>query len=165
MAEYNIKSHLRPRFEAEVLTWIQEGWLKPVEKTDIGLVPLLAVDQESKGKVRPVMDFRELNKYIQSHTGNSDVCSERLRVWRRMGKKMALLDLRKAYLQIQVAPELWQFQTIEHKGRRYQLTRLGFGLSSAPKIMSAILGKVLSLDTRILEATSHYIDDIANFYG
>ena len=49
---------------------------------------------------------------------------------------------------------------MRHKGKFYQLTRLGFGLNCAPKIMTAVLSKVLSMDPEIDAATDHYIDDI-----
>ena len=42
----------------------------------------------------------------------------------------------------------------------YALTRLGFGLSCAPRIMTSILCKVLLLDDRVRHGTDHYIDDI-----
>ena len=71
-----------------------------------------------------------------------------------------MLDLRKAYLQILVDPDFWKFQVIKHNGQSYYLTRLGFGLSSAPRIMSEILRTVLSLDSKIQQGTNHYIDDV-----
>ena len=40
---------------------------------------MMAVVQDTKGKVRPVLDFRELNIYVQSHTGDNDICDETLR--------------------------------------------------------------------------------------
>ena len=40
------------------------------------------------------------------------------------------------------------------------MTRLGFGLNVAPKIMSKILKTVLSEDKDVEGATSSYIDDI-----
>ena len=43
---------------------------------------------------------------------------------------------------------------------QYHLTHIGFGLNSAPKTTSSILGKVVSLDVGISEATNCYIDDI-----
>lgn len=42
----------------------------------------------------------------------------------------------------------------------YALTRLGFGLNVAPKIMSCILKFVLAANKEICNATSSYIDDI-----
>ena len=40
------------------------------------------------------------------------------------------------------------------------MIRLGFGLSSAPKIMTKILKKVLSLDADVSSGTDAYMDDI-----
>jgi ribonuclease HI len=120
----------------------------------------MAVKQENKGKVRPVLDYRELNWFVESFTGDSDVCSESLRRWRQMPGEPAVLDLRNAYLQLWVRPDLRKYQVVVFKGVYYELTRLGFGLNCAPKIMSAVLRKVLSLDPVIFAATSHYIDDI-----
>ena len=68
-----------------------------------------------------------------------DVCSDRLREWRKVEGETEILDLRAAYLQIHVSPELWQYQKVRFKGETYYLTRMGFGLNSAPKIMSKIL--------------------------
>ena len=43
-----------------------------------------------------------------------------------------MVDLRKAYLQLQVKKELWPYQTVKFEGQQYCLTRLGFGLNVAP---------------------------------
>ena len=51
-----------------------------------GTIPLMAVIQPKKDKVRPVMDFRELNTHLGPHTADADVCSEKIREWRRCGK-------------------------------------------------------------------------------
>ena len=49
---------------------------------------------------------------------------------------------------------------VEYKGQIYCLTRLGFRLSSAPKIMAAVLKTVLTKDDAVKRATSSYIDDV-----
>ncbi|XP_065667733.1 uncharacterized protein LOC136088022 [Hydra vulgaris] len=57
--------------------WVKNGWLKPCnkeEKSTKGIVSLMAVEQENKGKIRPVMDFCELNQYVNSHNASSDAC-------------------------------------------------------------------------------------------
>ena len=74
------------------------------------------------------------------------------------GSNVKLLDLEKAYLQIHVDEELCQWQCLRFEGQT--LTRLGFGLCSAPRIMGAIVNKVLSLEPDIRRATDSYIDDI-----
>ena len=63
------------------------------------MIPLMTVIQREKRKVRPVMDFREMNAYLDPHMADADVCVEKIRRWRRCGRRVALLDLRDACLQ------------------------------------------------------------------
>lgn len=51
---------------------------------------------------------------------------------------VAVLDLCNAYLQLHVCEQLWSFQTMIVRDRRYFLTRLGFGLNIAPLVMKAV---------------------------
>lgn len=157
---YRMSSDVAPHFDRVIENWIEKGWLQPFDGQCDGIVPLLAVVQENKNKVRPVLDYRELNQSVSSHTAESEVCGEKLRRWRRMGKNLSVLDLRDAYLQIRIDKSLWKFQVVEFKGRRYCLTRLGFGLSAAPKIMAAIVHKVLSFCPRVASGTDSYVDDV-----
>lgn len=160
--QYRIPAAAKEMFEKEVEDWIEQGWLLEYGGSPPkGIIPLMAVIQANKEKVRPVMDFRELNSFISSHTAESDVCHEKLRNWRKMGSHMKLIDLRKAYLQIHVDPRLWKHQVVSFKGTLYSLTRLGFGLNVAPKILTRILRKVLSLEATIERGTDSYIDDVA----
>ena len=71
-----------------------------------------------------------------------------------------LLDLKKAYLQVHVDPSLWRYQVVRFEGVKYCLTRLGFGLNVAPKIMTAIVHKVLAMADDVRAGTDSYIDDI-----
>jgi transposase InsO family protein/ribonuclease HI len=157
---YAMKPEVRAEFEKEIEDWIRDGWLQPYSGQRKGLVPLMAVVQDNKAKVRPVMDFREMNQHVSSHTAESDVCLEKIRKWRQLGTNLKVVDLRKAYLQIHVDPSLWPYQVVIYKGKTYCLTRLGFGLSVAPKIMTAILHKVLEQDEKVRKGTDSYIDDI-----
>ena len=71
-----------------------------------------------------------------------------------------MVDLKKASLQLHVDKELQKFQAVKYHGRLYVMTRMGFGLNVAPKIMSKILARVLSLDKDIEAGTDYYIDNI-----
>ena len=58
----------------EVKQWIKDGWLEEYNSDEHGrqegIIPLLAVQQPNKEeKVRPVMDYLELNRYVTSHPG------------------------------------------------------------------------------------------------
>ena len=49
---------------------------------------------------------------------------------------------------------------MRYKGKNYCLTRLGFGLSSAPRIMAKVLKTVLTSSPKVGKGTSSYIYDI-----
>uniref|UniRef100_A0A5S6QEW3 RNase H domain-containing protein n=1 Tax=Trichuris muris TaxID=70415 RepID=A0A5S6QEW3_TRIMR len=162
--EYPPAAEVRTSYAKELDLWIRNGWLIPYDEKRLvpakALIPLMAVTQHNKDKVRPVMDFRELNSYIDVFTAKSEMCAHKLREWRRQGENISIVDLRKAYLQLHVDETLWPFQTVMIRGRRYCLTRLGFGLNVAPMIMQAVVNRVLSLAPDIQEGTSAYVDDI-----
>jgi len=162
--EYSVPDNIKTAYEEELEMWMANGWLIPYPRERLGppkgLIPLMAIVQPSKNKVRPVMDYRELNKHVDAFTANADVCAAKLREWRQQGSNVALLDLKRAYLQIHVHESLWAFQTVIVKGKRYCLTRLGFGLNVAPLIMKAIVNAVLTQEEPMRKATSAYVDDI-----
>jgi len=89
---------------------------KPYSGHQGGVILLFAVVQRNKDKVRPVMDYRELNQLVFSHTADDEVCIGKLRARRRLSENVRIIDLRKAYLQIRVDPSLWHCQVVEHKG-------------------------------------------------
>lgn len=164
VAQYAVPSAARPAYDAELDLWIREGWLQPYDEQADGparaLIPLMAVQQPNQDKVRPVLDYRELNGYVTAHTADADVCAEQLRRWRRHGARVAVVDLRKAYLQLRLDRRLWPYQTVEVHGRRYCLTRLGFGLNVAPLIMKAVVRAILEQDEAVARGVLPYVDDL-----
>mgnify|MGYP003417316483 FL=1 len=160
IANYGISCDVKEKFDEEIDAWINEGILKRTDDEVEGILPLIAVVQQKKDKVRPVLNFKSVNRSVRSHTGDAQECRSELRKWRKMGDNIAVVDLKRAYLQIHVEESLWKFQTVSHNGVCYRLTRLGFGLKSAPKIMDGIVSYVLKLNSKVNENTSHYVDDI-----
>lgn len=167
MSSYNsrLSAEKKAEFEKEVERWIDEGVLQEYNVAKHGevngIIPLMAVCQEKKNKVRPVLDYRELNTYIKSAPGpDSAVCDEKLRDWRRLGESVKLLDLKNAYLQVHIDESLWRYQVVAYHGKYYVMTRLGFGLSIGPKVMTQILKHSIDQNERVREAVDFYIDDI-----
>ena len=158
----SLESEKNSEFEEEVERWIVDGILVPWKREGKGVLPLMAVFQATKKKVRPVLDYRELNRFVASHTGSDiiDMCDEKMRKWRRLEGGTAIADLKSAYLQLHVAKELWQYQLVSYKRKTYCLTRLGFELNVARKIMAAVLKTVLKKGSKTKEVTNSYIDDI-----
>lgn len=162
--EYSMSAEARLEYEAELQTWIDYGWLVPYDEALLGpprgLLPLMAVVQGSKSKVRPCLDYRQLNSHVLAHTADADVCQDTVRKWRRHGTNLAVVDLKRAYLQIRAHQRLWPFQTVMVGGRRYALTRVGFGLNVAPLMMKRVVQAVLSQDPEVERATIPYVDDL-----
>ena len=163
VAVYRIPEGLRERFEEGVQKWIDEGWL--VERDGElwggeGLIPLMVVEQLTKQKVRPVLDYRELNTFISSSGARADFCDKRLREWRCRPAACTLLDLSNAYMQIRVHSDCSRVQLIQFKGKTYELTRMGFGLSCAPEVLRSVVSYVLGREEWIKAATSAFYDDI-----
>ncbi|QQP49389.1 Putative LOC101234602 [Caligus rogercresseyi] len=161
VSQYSIPNPIRERFEGEVKRWIKSGWIIPCEsRVEDGVIPLMAVVHEKKGKVRPVLDFREVNNFVECSGADADVCSEKLRSWRQWPSKCAMLDLKDAYMQVHVGKECSRHLNVRFQNKSYELQRLGFGLNCGPEIMKAIVSHVLSLDPAIQKACDHYYDDI-----
>ncbi len=162
---YRVYPESQELFDKEVQSWVEDGILVPWNREKHGpvemIIPLMAKAEPRKGRVRPVMDYRRFNEHIVSRPGGeAAVCAEKMRDWRQKGSQCEIVDLRKAYLQIRVADDLLRYQAVRFRGKTYVMTRMGFGLSIGPKVMTAVLQKVLSLDKNILAASDSYIDDI-----
>ena len=104
VAHYAVPEDVKQEYESELREWIKQGWLLEYDEHTIGppngQLPQMAVFQRKKNKVRPMLDWRETNRFIEAFTRDSDVCAEKLRQWRLMGNSPAIIDLRKAYLQL-----------------------------------------------------------------
>ena len=110
-----------------------------------GVLPLLASTQEHKPTtpVRPCLDYHSLNELLHSSPGmQAPVCAEKLREWRMAGEASdsVLINVKKAYLQIHVHPDLVRYQGVIWRGKVYVMTRMGFGLSIAPSLWISLSG-------------------------
>ena len=101
----------------------------------------MAVQQENKGKVRPVLDYRELNQFVSSQTAEGEGNNAKMASG---GRESCPSGYQKGISAAACDESLWQFQIVKYKG---------FGLCSAPKIMSRIVAYVMGLDKEIAKAT------------
>ena len=60
--EYTMPDHIRDAYEEE---------LAPPK----ALIPLMAVVQEHKQKIQPVLDYQKLNGFVEAFTANAEMCS------------------------------------------------------------------------------------------
>ena len=141
--EYPMFTQVQQEYHHELETWLNNGWLLPYPKEELGppkgLIPLMAVFQQNKSKVCPVLDFHELHEYINAYTVHADVCAQKLKEWRKKGSNVSVLNLWRVYLQVCVHKSLWLYQTVNLEGKRYCLLCMGFGLNVAPSILRVLL--------------------------
>ena len=73
---YKMDEAVYPRFKSKVNRWIDNSWLVKTNCNEEGVIPLMAVVQEKKDKVRPVLDFRELNEFVECSRTDADACDK-----------------------------------------------------------------------------------------
>ena len=163
-ARHNLSDKQESQFCDEMDAWVENGYLIEYDEATYGppaaIIPLLAKDQAHKEStpVRPCLDYRGLNAVIKSNPGtDAPACGEKIRKWRQVAdSQFELVDIRKAYLQVRVDPSLLRYQVVVWRGKLYAMSRMGFGLSIAPKFMDIIVRWV----TRRWPDVDNYVDDV-----
>lgn len=145
---------LLQKVEDELNLLVSEGILVKVNNSSWAtpIVPIV----KSNGKIRICGDFKTTinpSLIIDEHPLPS---IENLFSSMAGGDKFSKLDLKQAYLQLEVRPEDREFLTLStHKGL-YQCTRLMYGIASAPAIYQREIENIL----RDIEGVSVFLDDI-----
>ncbi|KAF4697044.1 hypothetical protein FOZ63_026119, partial [Perkinsus olseni] len=167
--QYSINHLSNPQRQAlfsELDSWIERGWLVPVRSEELCkircVLPLVPVVQSHKSTaVRPTIDYTYVNRFCtiasDPFAGN---CQREIRRWRRVADGN-VLDISRAYPSLLLDPEQSWYQVIrlDHRsdGPYFRLCRLGFGASSAPRILKSVLDFCLKDEpTKNLR----YFDDI-----
>ncbi|XP_037082439.1 uncharacterized protein LOC119103095 [Pollicipes pollicipes] len=165
VAEYPVSVDARQAYDAEIDAWINKGWLMPYDKQvdgpPHGLVPLMAVRQANQDKVRPLLDYRELNSFVMAHTAGADVCADQLRKWRRHGTRVAVVDLRKAHLQLRLERRLRPYQTVMDIVSADRVVRhfARFGLTCKAPEREADGARLLGLRVQLVDGKLHWSRD------
>ena len=95
--EYRMSTQVRQEYCHELEMWLNNRWLLSYPEEELGppkgLMPLMAIFQQNKSKACLVLDFRELNEYVNAYTVYADVCAQKLREWRKKSSNLLALDL------------------------------------------------------------------------
>ncbi|KAF4680397.1 hypothetical protein FOZ60_013553 [Perkinsus olseni] len=167
--QYSINHLSNPQRQAlfsELDSWIERGWLVPVRSEELCkircVLPLVPVVQSHKSTaVRPTIDYTYVNRFcIMASDPFAGNCQREIRRWRRVADGN-VLDISRAYPSLLLDPEQSWYQVIrlDHRsdGPYFRLCRLGFGASSAPRILKSVLDFCLKDEpTKNLR----YFDDI-----
>ena len=66
-ASYASAKQFEDEVDQELSDWKKNGWLIPFTGEPRAFLPLMAIEQAAKGKVRPVLDYRAVNEFVSSH--------------------------------------------------------------------------------------------------
>lgn len=145
---------LREKVEAEIKKWLQEGIIVPVEHSQWA-TPIVPVIQ-NKENIRICGDYAcTVNPHLKISTYPIPNGQELL-ASAAQGKIFAKLDIRKAYLCLQLDENSSHILTLNTHLGLFRPTRLMFGVASAPALWTKFIDTV----TQNLEGLCVYFDDL-----
>nr|XP_022910195.1 uncharacterized protein K02A2.6-like [Onthophagus taurus] len=154
----NVPLALQDQVAAELQRLVKEGVLEPVDTTNqsISWASPIVVVMKSNGKVRLCADFKvTINRFVQM----DDYPLPRFEdITAKLsgGKYFSKIDLKDAYLQMEVHPESRKYLVVAtHKGY-FAYKRLPFGISFAPALFQRTMDQILSG----IDGVVCYLDDI-----
>ncbi|XP_031348472.1 uncharacterized protein K02A2.6-like [Photinus pyralis] len=154
----NIPLALQDQVAAELNRLVVEGVLEPVDTTvtPISWASSIVVALKSNGKLRICADFKvTINKHVQIDDYPlprfEDITSKLSR-----GKYFSKIDLKDAYLQMEVHPDCRKYLVISKPKGYFAYKRLPFGISFAPSLFQRTMDQILSG----LEGVVCFLDDI-----
>ena len=110
------------------------------------------------GGTRPIIDLRELNKFIHwEHFKMEGI--HLIKDLLQEGDWIIKIDLRDAYFALPIHQSHRQFLRFQHRGRTYQFNCLPFGLSSAPRVFTKISRPVTAWLRQLGCRMINYIDN------
>lgn len=142
----------------EINQMLTKNAIEEVPFSTDGFISQLFVRPKKDGGLRPIINLRGLNQFIQYEHFKM----ENLAVLKGLIQRndfLAKIDLKDAYLTVPIALEFRKFLRFTWKTKLYQFRCLCFGLASAPKVFTKILKPVLSIWRRQGIRCLVYLDD------
>ncbi len=138
--------------------WKRSLEMVPPALSESGFYSRYFLIPKKDGGLRPILDLRRLNHALMRRPFRM-ITLKQILSQIRTGDWFCSLDLKDAYIHIQIAPHHRRFLRFAFEGVAYQYTVLPFGLSLAPrtftKCMDAALSPLRQMGIRIL----NYLDD------
>ncbi|KAG6935254.1 hypothetical protein G0U57_015306, partial [Chelydra serpentina] len=113
---------------------------------------------KAKGGLRPILDLRNLNKYIVNLKFRM-VSLATIIPSLDPGDWFAALDMKDAYFHISISPAHRRFLRFVVRQTHYQFTALPFGLCTAPRVFTKCMAVVVAFLRRQHVHVFPYLDD------
>ncbi|KAG0420357.1 Transposon Ty3-G Gag-Pol polyprotein [Dictyocoela roeselum] len=151
--EINLKEDFKPKFKeysvplkfkGEMETHLKElQTAKIIKESEADIVSPAFMIRKKNGKIRLVVDYRELNK----HTKPIEVTFPKIfdiLYLLKDSKVFTTIDLNQGYYQIPVRKQDIKKTGFRICGRAYVFNRMPFGLSNAPRTFTKVMNKILA---------------------
>ena len=109
--------------------------------------------------MRPVIDLSSLNQYIETQHFQMEHLSS-IKTLLKQGYYMTNLDLKDAYLSVEIHPQSQKYLRFCWKTKTYQFKALPFGLNIAPMIFTRLMKPVASYLPKRGVRLVIYLDDM-----
>lgn len=135
-----------------------KGAIKKVDPVDGQFVSNLFLVPKKDGSLRPVINLKKLNLFIQYQHFKQETISVALDLINR-DDFLTSIDLTDAYFSITINDNFKKYLRFSWKEQLYEFQVMAFGLSSAPRIFTKILKPVYAFFRKIGICCIYYIDD------
>ena len=130
----------------------------PMNQIQAGFYSTFFLVPKKNGKMRPVLNLRPLNRYLQKNHFKMDTMSKVLNLVKPKDWAISL-DLTEAYLHISLFPKHRKYLRFCIAGQCFQWKCLCFGPTSAPRVFTKIVAVVAAhLRAQNIHLAS-YLDD------
>ena len=129
--------------DEQVQELLQKGAIVKTEFSSDKFISNIFLVQKKNGKLRPVINLKKLNQYVEYHHFKQ----ENLKIVLDLVQKndfMTSADLTDAYFSIEIDPEYRKFLCFSWREQHYVFKVLPFGLVSAPRIFTKLLKPVFA---------------------
>ena len=138
---------------------LKTGAIRPWDRKEpITVINGLGVAVDRGGKKRLILDARYINLFDEYHSFSYESLAD-VPQYLKPDDFIMLTDLKSGYHQVKMHPRTHRFLGIQHKGQTYFFEHLPFGLSSACRAYTIIMGEVYRPLRQRGQRMSYLIDD------
>ena len=150
-----------PFIDSEVKNLLSLGALKTISFSTENFYSRLFLVPKKEGTFRPVIDLSRLNKFVENFHFQTESISC-LKTLLKMGGFMSCIDLKDAYLSVQIRESSQKYLCFQWRNRSFAFQGLSFGLNTAPRVFTKILKPIAAYLWKRGIRIIVYLDDFLN---
>lgn len=143
---------------AEVQKLLSKGAIIMTKQSEAKFISTLFIVPKKDGTLRPVINLRYLNEFVQYNHFKQENLSFALDLIQK-NDYLTKVDLKDAYFHIKIHPDFQQFLCFSWKGVLYKFVVLPFGLAPAPRVFTKVMKPVFATFRQNGIRCCFYIDD------